>query len=362
MDFALTDEQQAVVDAARGLLEGRLTNERHKELDASTDRFDRQLWGELAEANLLGISLPEEVGGSGLGFLETCLLVEEVGRAAAPLPLLATVVLGALPIAEWGTDDQRQRHLPPVVRGERVLSAALVNQGEVTATRDGDGWRLDGWRTCIPAGTVADRILVPTATPDGPTVFIVDPTSPGAAITRLDTTTGVPDARLELDGASVGEEDRFGDEAAVGWMLERATAAYCSLAAGVCATAVAMTAEYTKTRQQFDRPIASFQAVGQRVADAYMDSEAVQLTARQAAWRLSNGIPATEEVAVAKFWAADGGQRVVHAAQHLHGGIGVDRDYPLHRYFLLAKQLELSLGGATRQLLTLGRILADTPV
>ena len=108
-----------------------------------------------------------------------------------------------------------------------------------------------------------------------------------------------------------------------------------------------MTAEYTKTREQFDRPIATFQAVGQRAADAYIDTEGVRLTAWQAIWRLSEDLPATTEVAVAKFWAAEGGQRVVHAAQHLHGGMGVDRDYPLHRYFLWAKWLELSLGGAT---------------
>jgi alkylation response protein AidB-like acyl-CoA dehydrogenase len=123
-----------------------------------------------------------------------------------------------------------------------------------------------------------------------------------------------------------------------------------------------MTAEYAKTREQFDRPIASFQAVGQRAADAYIDAEAIRLTAWQAAWRVDAGLPATAEVAVAKFWAADGGQRVVHAAQHLHGGIGVDRDYPLHRYFLWAKHLELMLGGGTSQLRTLGGLLAAEPV
>ena len=127
---------------------------------------------------------------------------------------------------------------------------------------------------------------------------------------------------------------------------------------GVCQEAVRLTAEYTKTRQQFDKPIASFQAVGQRAADAYIDAEAVRLTARQAAWRLDAGMPAAKEIAVAKFWAADGGQRVVHAAQHLHGGIGVDRDYPLHRCFLSAKQIELTLGGATSQLRRLGAMLA----
>ena len=144
-------------------------------------------------------------------------------------------------------------------------------------------------------------------------------------------------------------------------MDRRATAAQCCLAAGVCAEALDLTAEYTKARKQFDQPIATFQAVGQRAADAYIDTEAVRLTALQAAWRISEGLPAETEVAAAKFWAAEGGQRVVHAAQHLHGGMGVDRDYPLHRYFLYAKQLELSLGGATRQLLALGEILAREP-
>ncbi|MEL7210068.1 MAG: acyl-CoA dehydrogenase family protein, partial [Actinomycetota bacterium] len=126
--------------------------------------------------------------------------------------------------------------------------------------------------------------------------------------------------------------------------------------------AVHLTAEYTKTREQFDRPIATFQAVGQRAADAFIDTEAIRLTTWQAVWRLSEGLPAGEQVSVAKFWAAEGGQRVVHAAQHLHGGMGVDRDYPLHRYFLWAKQLELTLGGATRSLLDLGSSIAAEPV
>jgi alkylation response protein AidB-like acyl-CoA dehydrogenase len=123
-----------------------------------------------------------------------------------------------------------------------------------------------------------------------------------------------------------------------------------------------MTAEYTSTRKQFDKPLASFQAVGQRAADAYIDAEAVRLTALQAAWRLENELPAAAEVAAAKYWVAEGGQRVAAAAQHLHGGIGVDRDYPLHRYYLWAKWLQLNLGGAHQQLLKLGKILADEPV
>jgi 3-oxocholest-4-en-26-oyl-CoA dehydrogenase beta subunit len=374
MDFGLTEEQEATRDLALQILSDRSTHERLKEIEAGGEGFDRDTWAELAKAGLLGIALPEDVGGSGLGFVALCQLLEEIGRAVSPVPVLPTVVLGALPIAEFGTDAQRQQHLPGVVEGETVLTAALVETGTdalhptTTARRDGDGWRVDGVKTLVPAGLIADRILVPAAAGDDGAivVLIVDPNASGVTRERQDTTSGIPQARIELDGVQVDAGDVLGDAesgaAIVDWMVERANAAMCSIATGVCEQALHMTAEYTKTREQFERPIATFQAVGQRAADAYIDTEAIRLTALQAAWRLEEGLPAAAEVAVAKFWAADGGQRVVHAAQHLHGGIGVDRDYPLHRYFLWAKELELTLGGATPQLLTLGAILAAEPV
>jgi 3-oxocholest-4-en-26-oyl-CoA dehydrogenase beta subunit len=374
MDFGLTEEQEATRDLARQILSDRSTHERLKEIEAGGDGFDRDTWSELAKAGLLGIALPEDAGGSGLGFVALCQLLEEVGRTVSPVPVLPTVVLGALPIAQFGTDTQRQQYLPGVVEGDAVLTAALVETGTdplhptTTARSDGDGWRVDGLKTLVPAGLIADRILVPAAAGDDGAivVLIVDPNASGVTRERQDTTSGIPQARIELDGVHVTASDVLGDAesgaAIVEWIVERANAAMCSVATGVCEQALHMTAEYTKTREQFERPIATFQAVGQRAADAYIDTEAIRLTALQAAWRLEEGLPAAAEVAVAKFWAADGGQRVVHAAQHLHGGIGVDRDYPLHRYFLWAKELELTLGGATPQLLTLGAILAAEPV
>ena len=374
MDFSLTEEQEATRDLARQILSDRVTHERLKELEAGGEGFDRDTWSELAKAGLLGIALPEDAGGSGLGFVALCLLLEEIGRTVAAVPVLPTVVLGALPIAQFGTDAQRQQYLPGVVSGDTVLTAALVETGTdplhptTTARRDGDGWRVDGVKTLVPAGLITDRILVQAAAGDDGAivVLIVDPSASGVTRERQDTTSGIPQARIELDAVHVPASDVLGDAesgaAIVDWMVERANAAMCSIATGVCEQALHMTAEYTKTREQFERPIATFQAVGQRAADAYIDTEAIRLTALQAAWRLEEGLPAAAEVAVAKFWAADGGQRVVHAAQHLHGGIGVDRDYPLHRYFLWAKELELTLGGATPQLLTLGAILAAEPV
>jgi 3-oxocholest-4-en-26-oyl-CoA dehydrogenase beta subunit len=374
MDFSLTEEQEATRDLARQILSDRITHERLKELEAGGEGFDRDTWAELAKAGLLGIALPEDAGGSGLGFVALCQLLEEVGRTVAPVPVLPTVVLGALPIAQFGTEEQRQRYLPGVVAGDIVLTAALVETGTdplhptTTARPDGDGWRVDGVKTLVPAGLIADRILVPASAGDDGAivVLIVDPAASGVTLERQDTTSGIPQARVELDGVHVDGSDVLGDAESgagiVDWIVERATAGMCSIATGVCEQALRMTAEYTKTREQFERPIATFQAVGQRAADAYIDTEAIRLTALQAAWRLEAGLPAAAEVAVAKFWAADGGQRVVHAAQHLHGGIGVDRDYPLHRYFLWAKELELTLGGATPQLLKLGGILAAEPV
>jgi 3-oxocholest-4-en-26-oyl-CoA dehydrogenase beta subunit len=373
MDFALNDEQEAVRDLAKQILEGHLSQERLKEVEAGAQRVDRRLWAELARANLLGIGLPEDAGGSGLGFVELFLLLEQVGRTVAPVPVLPTLVLGALPIAEHGTPEQQRRYLHPVVAGDLVLTAALVEVGTeptrpvTSARRDGAVWRLDGVKVCVPAAHVAGRVLVPAATgEDSVGLFLLDPTADGVQADDQQTTSGQPEQRLELAGAPVPAEDVLGDPDGGGpvldWLLERATVAYCAVVVGLCEEALRLTAEYTRTREQFDRPIASFQAVGQRAADAYIDTEAVRLTAVHAAWRLSSGLPAAEEVAVAKFWAADAGQRVVHAAQHLHGGLGVDRDYPLHRYFLWAKQLELTLGGATAQLRHLGSLLANEPV
>jgi len=373
MDFSFNEEQTDLQGLAKQILENEVTNERLKEIEAGETNFDRDLWAKLAEAGLLGIAIPEAHGGGGYGFLEVALVIEQVGRTVAPVPYYESSVLGALPIAQFGSDAQQAALLPAIASGESIVTAALFDGGtdplvpSTKATRAGDGWTLDGVKDCIPAGPLADKVLVPAVTGDGKVIVaIVDPNGAGVTREAQQTTDNHPEARLTLSGATVADADVLvgpdGGAEALQWIVERATAALAVTAIGICEEAVRMTAEYTKTREQFDRPIATFQAVGQRAADAYIDTEGIRLTAWQAAWRLSEGLPASTEVAVAKFWAADGGQRVVHAAQHLHGGMGVDRDYPLHRYFLWAKKLELTLGGATQQLLKIGKTLADEPV
>jgi 3-oxocholest-4-en-26-oyl-CoA dehydrogenase beta subunit len=388
MDFSYSEEQEAVRELAQRIFTERATHERLKEIESAAEEtgpFDRALWGELAAAGLLGIHLDEEDGGAGLDFVAACLVIEAAGRTAAYVPVVETMVYGAAPIARFGTPDQRQAWLPGVSRGETILTAALAElAGEVilpggvnpatTAVPQADGsWVLEGTKACVPAALVADAVLVPATrtSPDGTTkgsgVFIVDLGAAGVTLIRQTTTTGRPEAIVELSGVSVAADRQLGGPdsdggAIVTAMTELATTALCIQEAGACATAIELTAEYTKTRVQFEKPIATFQAVGQRAADAYVDTEAVRLTAWQAASRLAAGLPAASEVAVAKYWAAEGGQRVVHAAAHLHGGVGVDRDYPLHRYFLLTRQIELTLGGANESLRRLGRMLAAEPV
>lgn len=374
MDFNLDEEQDALRELAARILGERATPGRtgEVELDAAEggDGVDRLVLEELAKAGLLAAPLAEEHGGAGLGLLGACVLVEEVGRTAAAVPVLETLVLGALPVERFGTEALKAELLPRASDGSGILTAALTEdlgdprRPATVARRTGEGWRIEGAKSCVPAGLVAERVLVGASLQDGTTaVFAVMPTASGVSLERQETTTRRPEARLVLDGVEVGDGAMLGGEAApevLGWMVDRATAAQCVLAAGCCDAALRLTAEYVKTREQFGRVLASFQAVGQRAADAYIDTEAVKLTAWQAVWRLSAGLPAADEVAIAKFWASEGGQRVVHACQHLHGGVGMDRSYPLHRYFLLAKHLELMLGGAAPHIAQLGRSLAAT--
>jgi len=177
----------------------------------------------------------------------------------------------------------------------------------------------------------------------------------GVMIERQDTTTGVPEAHLLLSSAPA---TKLSGPDGIDWLIDRASTSMSVMMAGVCDSALRLTAEYATTRVQFERPIATFQAVSQRAADAYIDTEAVRLTARQAAWRLGEGLDAAEALAIAKTWAADGADRVVHAAQHLHGGIGLDVDYPVHRYFRWARHIGLSLGGSATHLRRLGDLIA----
>jgi len=357
VDFSFSEDQESIRELARKILEERVTPERLKELEATPDVFDRDTWRALADANLLGVAIPEAHGGMGMGLVELGLLLEEVGRTVAPLPVHATLVAGALPVARFGTRAQQEALLPRVARGECVLTAALIEPGSVDPDRvdtlaarsPGGGYRLTGRKTCVPALHLAERVLVPARLEDGSVgIFLLAPGAPGVRAERQHATSHEPQFLLTLEDVAVTADDRLGGDAApaglLPWLVTHATAGLCALELGVAERALRLTADYCAKREQFGQPIGSFQAVHQRVADAYIDVECIRWTTWRALWRLSAGEDAGEDVSIAKFWAGEGGHRVTYAAQHLHGGIGVDVDYRIHRHYLWSRQIEVTLG------------------
>ncbi len=371
MDFSFREEQSDLRDLARKILEDKLSNDRLKQIEAGDPVFDADLWRELAKANLLGIAIPEAFGGTGFGFFELTLLLHEIGRAVAPVPVYATLALGALPVNEFGSDEQKKALLPGVATGEIFLSAGLVElespdplDPSTTAKRDGQGWRLEGQKTTVPAAAMAKKIVISARSEDGRIgLFLIDPAADGVRVEKQRTTDRQPHGLVTLSGVAVGEEALLGDlergAEQLAWLTDRATLGVCAIQLGVSERALEMTAKYAAERRQFDRPIGSFQAVHQRAADAYIDVEAMRLSTWEAAWRLAEGLETTNAVEIAKYWAAEGGQFVAYACQHLHGGIGIDIDYPLHRYFIWSTMAEHSLGSARTQLARLGKRLAD---
>ncbi len=370
MDFSFTEEQEAVRDLAREIFSDHADPERIRACEASVEGIDRELWDALAKANLLGLAVSEAHGGSGMGLSEAALLLTEQGRSVAQAPLLAHIVMAGMPIAEFGSDAQRERYLPRMATGEVILTAALNEYAAVDPARpgvrakpDGDDWLLEGEKICVPVGHLSERILVPARTGDDTIgVFLLDPSAEGVTIERQEVTNHEAQVQLVLAGARIDGGDVLGDprdgEAIVRCIEERTAIGLCAIQLGVAEEALRRTAEYTGIRKQFGKALGSFQAVSLRAADAYIDLEAMRATLWQALWRLDEGLPAGIEVGVAKWWACRGGQRVVHTAQHLHGGIGADIDYPIHRFFLWAKQLDLSLGGASAELAKLGALVS----
>ncbi|OBF77808.1 acyl-CoA dehydrogenase [Mycobacterium sp. 852002-51613_SCH5001154] len=361
MDFTFTEEQETVGKVARQLFEHRATPEHLTELESGDVRYDAGLWNELAAADLLGIALPESAGGSCGGFLELGVLLSEVGFSVAPVPVYATLVLGADTIARHGDSVLQQRYLPGVVDGSTILTAALVEPGNssptaprTTARLDGDTWRLDGEKELVPAAQLASAVIVSAQTEDGPALFIVDTGTDSVRITPVPTTNGEPHADVGLTGATGQRLTEHDDGDIVDSLYTRALVGLCAIQIGVVERALKLAAAYTSEREQFGRPIGSFQAVQQRLADAFIDVEAIRWTTWHAAWLIAQGRPANREAAIAKFWAAEAGARVAASAQQVHGGMGIDVTYPLFRYFLWAKQNELALGSASQQLARLG--------
>lgn len=364
MDFTKTEASKDLSGLVATIVESICTPQHQKSLDALDQRLDTMLWSKLIDADVLSTAAPESVGGGGFGVLEQTAILTALGRQIAAVPYLESVVLAGGALAHFGSPSLQRDWAVPAVAGKKIVTVALdgeFGQAPVKATAIGDGFRLTGTRTQVPFGPVADAFLVPADTDSGTKVFLVPAGHAGVTVTALQTTGQNSAGELDLHGLDLSAEHLVGDGDALAWLSTHRALGLTAYQLGVLERALELTADYARTREQFGRPIGSFQAVSQRLADDYIEIKGLRLTLEQASWRLSEDLPAETEVATAAFWAAEAGHRVAHTTVHVHGGVGIDMDHPVHRYFITAKQIEFALGGATSRLLVIGRDLADTP-
>ncbi|MFJ9409087.1 acyl-CoA dehydrogenase family protein [Streptomyces sp. NPDC101393] len=376
MDFTFTEEQQAAVEAAKAVFSGVAPDSVPSPAltpGAVADDFDRTLWHQLAEGDLLSLLIAPEHGGAGLDPIALLLVLRESAKVLARIPLLENSS-AAFTVQRYATEELRAEVLPQMARGDLVVTVAASGRTghepaelSVEARQEGADWILDGTQTAVPWAGIADRILLPAHAPDGHAVLALVPrTHPGIALDDQVSTSGERLAEVRLDSVRIGAREMITDPAAWESLRHVLTTGTCALALGLGERVLAMTSDYTGTREQFGFPVATFQAVAVQTADRFIDLRAMEATLWQAAWRITTGapgaLPPAGDVAVAKIWAAEGVRRVVQTAQHLHGGFGADTDYPLHRYHAWAKQLELSLGPAAAHEEALGNLLAAHPL
>jgi alkylation response protein AidB-like acyl-CoA dehydrogenase len=358
VDFKLSEDQRSIADLARSILSDRATTERVREIETTDSRVDEDLWRDLGRAGLLGLALSEENGGAGLGMSGLAVVLEEQGRHVAPVPLwshaVATWVLG-----QHADADLCAELLPGAADGETRLTLALEEYGTVSprdpgcaATYDGTAWTLTGTKAAVASYEGADHVLVSATGPDGPALFVLP--REGAGTTWNPTVTTSHDVAGELVLTDAPAR-LVGGGVALTTLLRGAAVALAALQLGVAQGALKLAGEYTSGREQFGRPLATFQSLQHQLADCLIDIDAMRVTLWQAVQELDeDGDSVDRAVEVASWWRAQAGLDVVHRVQHVHGGIGVDVDYPVHRFFLWGRQIAGTLAGSSAVLADLG--------
>lgn len=368
MQFELDEDLREAAQLAEEVFTQMASTTRVRDVERQEGGHDDALWKALAETGILGLALPEEHGGSGLGVLGLVAVLEQQGRRVAPVPFAAAVAMAALPISCWGTDEQRGRWLPGFLDGSLLITgaidAAVDGDNAVRGERDGSGWRISGTLLAVPGAGNAAALLVPVKTDDGVIAVILPVDRDGVSREEVSMTSFGAAASVVLDAVHVGDDEVLtGGSMPVQQARMLGRIALAAVQSGVCEEAIAITAAYTSERIQFDRPLSANQAVSARAADAHLDAERIKLTTRRAAWLTDQGDDGAESASlVASWWAAHGGLRVVLATQHLHGGMGADIDYQIHRYFLWGRQNAYSLGSAPALMSELGSLLETVPM
>lgn len=369
MDFSIPDEQASAQQLAQTIFTDFTAADRLKTLEQNEQGMDAELWQALGDAGLLGLDIDEAHGGTGLGFYALTALCEEAGRSAAPVPLVPVLVSAAGTLRRFSPAPLQERWLPAIAEGSAWLGAALeeynnddpINPATRAVATEG-GYTLSGTKICVASADTAARILLSAQTENGLLAVLVDPRAAGTVLTPQVVTSGETRYELTLENVQVPHEDVVASGArateAMHWAVQATRTAFAATMVGLTDKMMRITGSYTSEREQFGRPIATFQAVSHRVADCYIDVECLRLVTQQAASLVDQGRPAEDAATIAKIWCGDAAHRVSQAAQHCHGGTGVDRDYPLFRYCLAARQIELSMGNSARLTGELGEQIA----
>jgi alkylation response protein AidB-like acyl-CoA dehydrogenase len=364
MDLGLSEEQEMLKKSARDFLQRECPKKLVRQLDESDEGYSSELWRKMAELGWMGLAFPEEYGGSGRNFLDLAILLEEMGYNIVPGPFFSTVVLGGPTILTAGNEEQKMKFLPKIARGGMILSLALT---EPTASYDAASvntkaiarngeYVIKGTKLFVLNANVADYILCVARTrktkgpEDGITVFLVDARSPGLTCTVLKTLAHDKQCEVVFDNVTVSERSIVGERDEGWWtvkdLLQKAAVAKCAEMVGGAQAALDMAVNYAKERVQFGRPIGSFQAIQHYCANMAMDVSGSRLITYKAAWKVSEGIQAALDVAIAKAWASEAYGRVTLLAHQIFGAIGFTMDHDIHLYYRQAKAAEIIFGGA----------------
>jgi len=368
VNFTISEEQQSAQQLAQQILGDFTDVDKLKALEQRQESFDNGLWQALAKAGLLGLDIAEDQGGTGLGFYSLTTLCEEVGRTVAPVPVIPVLVSAAGTLRRFASDTQKDQWLPGIASGATLITAALeeYNNDDPTAPscsaqKMEGGYSISGTKICVSQASSAARILLSAQTEEGIVVALVDPHASGVTLNAQIVTTGETRHELVMTKVQVATQDivAIGSEAlaAMDWAHLATRTALAAMAVGLCDKMMRITGQYTSEREQFGRPIATFQAVSHRMADCYIDVECLRLVTQQAASLINESHPAKDAVHIAKIWCGNVTHRVSQASQHCHGGTGVDRDYPLFRYCQWARQIELTSGSSAQLTGELGQAI-----
>ena len=362
MNLTFSEEQEMLRKSARDFLTTKCPKTLVREMEGDKKGYQPELWKEMAELGWLGLPFPETYKGGGFSFLDLIVLLEEMGRACLPGPFLSTVVLGGLPILEWGSEEQKQQILPKISKGEAILTLALTEPSarydavsiRTSATPKGEDYLISGTKLFVPDAHIADWIICATRTSEtanpeeGITLFLVDAKSSGLSTVLLSTIAGDKQCELTLKKVKVPRSNILG-KPGQGWqmvkrIIEWAALAKCAEMVGGNQQVMEMSVNYAKERIQFDRPIGSFQIIQHYLADMSIDVDSARITLYKAAWKASEGLPCSNEISIAKAWISDAYRRVATQAHQIHGAIGFTKEHDLELYFRRAKAGEVFFG------------------